>query len=384
MTTASARFEFDVANNGNAACALVDDNHVLATWRGTAGFDGIAQILEVNTTTWVVSTAAALLEFDTQNGNYSSIFEVDTNHFITFWGGGAGTTGYVQVLEVNTSTWAVTTSAASLEHDTQGGSYNSCYKIDTNHFIDFYQGLDGDGFVQVIEVNTTTWAVSTASARLEFETQSCLFNTCFEIDANHFINFWAGNLNDGFVQVFEVNTTTWAVTTAGAPLEFDTQNGSYGSCFKIDANHFIHFFRGDLGNDGYAQVFEVNTSTWAVTTAGGRFEFDTQNGLYNTCWQVDTNHFVHFWGGLNNDGFVGTVEVNTSTWEITTTAAMLEHDTQQGNWNRCCKIDTSHFINLYSGVDNDGFAQVVNVNVPAAPSGGGGSFNTEVLPYYLN
>jgi hypothetical protein len=34
----------------------------------------------------------------------------------------------------------VTTAAASLEHDTQTGLYNALIQMDTNHFVDFYEG----------------------------------------------------------------------------------------------------------------------------------------------------------------------------------------------------------------------------------------------------
>ena len=39
-----------------------------------------------------------------------------------------------------------------LEFDTQRATNNSCYKIDTNHFINFWSDTDGDGKVQVFTV----------------------------------------------------------------------------------------------------------------------------------------------------------------------------------------------------------------------------------------
>jgi hypothetical protein len=152
--------------------------------------------------------------------------------------------------------WAVTTAAASLEFDTDYGYYNSCHQIDSNHFVNFWRGADDDGFTQVFTVNTSTWAVTTAAARLEFDTVNGWHNSCYQVDSNHFINFWSGPDDDGFTQVFTVNTSTWAVTTAAARLEFDTVQGWYNSCYQIDSNHFINFWRGK-DDDGFTQVFEV-------------------------------------------------------------------------------------------------------------------------------
>jgi hypothetical protein len=204
--------------------------------------------------------------------------------------------------------WAVTTANASLEFDTVNGGNHSCYQIDSNHFIDFWGGADYDGFVQVFTVNTSTWAVTTANASLEFDTVQGYFNSCYQIDSNHFIDFWCGSGSDGYVQVFTVNTSTWAVTTANASLEFDTVNGNYNSCYQIDSNHFIDFW-GGADYDGFVQVFTVNTSTWAVTTANASLEFDTRDNERNSCYQIDSNHFINFWGGYSVDGYVQVFEV---------------------------------------------------------------------------
>jgi len=98
---------------------------------------------------------------------------------------------------------------------------------------------------------------------------------------------------DGEVQIFVVNTSTWAVTTAGSALTFDAGNGNYNSCCVIDSNHFINFYAG-TDVDGFAVVVEVNTSTWAVTTKNTALEFDTDSGRYNSCAKIDTNHFINF------------------------------------------------------------------------------------------
>jgi hypothetical protein len=208
------------------------------------------------------------------------------------------------------------------------------------------------------------WAVTIAGARLEFDTVNGWYNSCYQIDNNHFINFWSGAAYDGFIQVFTVNTSTWAVTTAGARLEFDTVQGGYNSCYQVDSNHFINFWYG-ADVDGFTQVFTVNTSTWAVTTAGARLEFDTVQNYGSSCYQIDSNHFINFWTGAAYDGFTQVFTVNTSTWAVTTAAASLEFDTVQGYMNSCYQIDTNHFINFWRGADDDGFTQVFEVEMPS-------------------
>jgi hypothetical protein len=347
------------------SCAKIDDNHFINFHGGASAVLG-AQVFTVNTSTWAVTTASSLYTDDLSTiGN--SCGKIDDNHFINFFSEGNSNKGYVKVFTVNTTTWAVTTGAV-FEFDTRNNSFNSCFKVDTNHFINFWQGNGDDGFTQIFTINTTTWAVTTANSRLEFDTRNNSFNSCFQIDATHFINFWLGGAatTDGYTQVFTVNTTTWAVTTSNASLLFFTDTGSYNSCFQIDSNHFINFFTG-TDADGYAQVFTVNTTTWAVTTAGDPLEFDTQNNLYNSCFQIDANHFINYWAGVDLDGFVQTFTVNTSTWAITANSSPLEFDTGAGYVNSCFKVDTNHFINFWLGGDfTNGYAQIFQVELPVS------------------
>jgi len=68
--------------------------------------------------------------------------------------------------------------------------YQSCYKIDTNHVINVhYEGSSLDGYATVLAINTSTFAITTASTPFKFEAGQAQYNSCYQIDATHFINF---------------------------------------------------------------------------------------------------------------------------------------------------------------------------------------------------
>jgi len=378
VTTNGTPLKFDTQGHLYNSCYIIDANHFINFFAGADVYKGMAQVFTVNTTTWAITTANDRLDIDATY-NSPSCFVVDTNHFINFWGGTSGD-GFCQIFTVNTTTWAVTTANASLEFDTRSAGGNSCFMIDTNHFIVFYGGDSGDGFTRTFVVNTTTWEIS-ALGVLEFDTQNSDYNSCWQIDANHFINFWRGVDDDGYCQVFTVNTTTWAVTTANASLEFDAVNNLYNTCYKIDTNHFLNIWKG-VDFDGFAQVFTVNTTTWAVTTAGTTLEFDTQvlsDSSQRGLSQIDETHFINFWGGVDDDGFVQVLTINTTTWAITTAAASLEFDTEFGKFNSCYRIDTTHFINFWAGSTYPyGMTQVFTVELPAVGPANLKTYNTNL------
>lgn len=344
IATSNDKLAFDSVDMYNS-CYQIDSGHFINFYSGVDN-DGFAQVFTINTSTWAVSTASAKLEFDTTYNVLNSCYPVDTNHFINFWGGISK--GIAQIFEINTSTWVITTANSFLEFFDTRAIYNRCFHIDANHFINFWS----EG-VQVFEVNTSTWVITTAASKYAFSAEE--ESSCYQIDDNHFINFWVGPAVSANVQIFEVDTSTWAITTASSVLNYDSQYDYQSSCYRIDANHFVHFYCGPAA-DGFAQVFEVNTTTWAVATASSKLEFDTQLGTDHSCYQVDSNHFINFYKGVDSDGFVQFFEVNPSTWAITTAGSKLEFDTQNGEYNSCGRLDDKHFINFWSG-----FAQAFNV-----------------------
>jgi hypothetical protein len=309
-----------------------------------------------------VTTSGAAFNYNTEASNSKSCFIVDATHFILFSQG--SNKGQAYIFAVNTSTWAVTTASTPLDFVSGSRSEeHSCWVIDTNHFIDFWH-KQGGAAVEAFTVNTTTWAVTTAGSALGFDTTYGIGHSCQKIDANHFINFWQGSpsYGAGLAQIFTVNTTTWAVTTANASLNFDAAHSGQNKSFMVDTNHVINFWWGNAG-DGFVQVFTVNTSTWAVTTANSALEFDTQTADKNACYKIDTNHFINFWvgGAPTEDGTAQVFAVNTSTWAVTTAGARFVFSTDVDKFNDCYVVDSNHFILFWAGTSY-GFVETFAVN----------------------
>lgn len=366
---------------------LVDSNHVLVTHGDSSG-DGIAQVFTVNTSTWAVTTANTSLEFDTADCDYVDLVAIDTNHFLNVWTG-PGSDGWAQVLTVNTTTWAVTTANASLEFDTAQGTYVQAEKIDDNHFMVVWAGNGNDGFAQVFTVNTTTWAVTTAADRQEWNASNSTYNSTVKVDTNHFMVVSAQLASDGFAQVLTVNTTTWAVTTSAAAFEFDTQDIYFSSVIEVDPTHYLVFWQTANQTQKNAQVLTVNTTTWAVTTAAALTSIDPDAGssIYDmeNLVQIDTNHFLSAYtyttGSLTNPAYNEVFEVNTTTWAVSTVGAKLAVDASENYYSSnfgLAKIDTSHYFMIWISAANDlGRAQVLNVEVPS--SGTNVTVNADVV-----
>lgn len=373
ITTKGASLAFDSRMYGRGGGAfLIDEGHYVQFFGGVNGAysdSGNAQVFSINTSTWAITTASAKFLFDSSgfvNADCITVGKIDTNHFVVFWKGSAGD-GYVQTFAVNTTTWAVTTVSSLMEYDTADGQAPHCVQIDDNHWLNAWQALNAV-YVQVFTVNTTTYSVTTAAAKFQLETtNACPVYGVFKIDTTHFIisNLSVGN--DGFATILVVNTSTWAVTTTGTRLEWDTQDIQDAQFCRMDDTHYISLWRDDTKGGAYAQVLEVNTTTWAITTSAAWTKI--HNSYINTPFitPVDENNFLvllaHYSGAYHGQTYI--LSVNTSTYAITTGHSNPIDDALQ--WPMAFQyLDTGDFIAIWAGTGddtNDGIAQMVNVEL---------------------
>lgn len=301
---------------GDKAVAKIDDTHFIIFWSGE-DVDGFVQVVEADLDTGEITPLGTPLEFDITVMRDVACIMIDANHFLAFWQG-SGADGFAQVFTVNLTSWEVTAEGTPLEFDVTDNRYNSCAQIDANHFINFWAQAGGDGFAQVFEVNLGTWAVTNPAAVFTFDATSAFYNSCHSLgDGIHFINFWYRNGTSGFAQVFTVNTGTWEITAEGSSFAFGTSATFYISAASLgDGEHFIAFWTGD-DTDGFTQVFEVDPGTFAVSLAGNLLEFSTDSVRYNSAISLgDGEHFVNFWRELGNIGMGQIFEVDLTTFDI--------------------------------------------------------------------
>jgi len=427
VTTANSEFQYFGFAKWGDATTTIDDNHFLVTY-ADAQSDGRADVLEVNTSTWAISTNSTLFEFDTQLAQGQMLTAIDgypSKAIIAYRG--TTSVGNAVILDVNTTTYAVTLAGARFEFNAGAvwGERTAIGQIDDNHFFIAYY-VSGEGFAQVLSVNTSTWAVTTATAPYQFSTTSTtdinmvaidsatyqlayeeagdgvtevmgvdastyaisqLTGTRFEyqatphadgiiakIDRDNTIITWSSTDNDGFTQMFLTNasplplepsdtTVLWDVTTANSSLEYDTAKATWTSAKAVDENHFINVWQTGT-NRSLLQVFEVNTTTWAVTTAGAILDL-TIEGSANDIIPIpgDPNHFfLSYEDRIDDDGFAQIVEVNTTTWAVTTSAALFEFAAANGEGPRTVPVDDNHFLIVYRNSGNDGVSEVLEVN----------------------
>ena len=312
--------------------------------------------------------------FEFTEAEHLSSLKVDEDHVLVFWKDSASD-GNAQVMEINPATGVMTAIGSPVVFDAANGAFNASCQVDANHFINFWQGASNDGFVQVFEVNLTTFAVTDLGTPLEFDTSNYQGGSCVKIDATHIINFWDGAGGAGLAQVFLLDGS-YTVTAIGSPLTVDAGNGGDMSAVRVEIDHYLLFWNGTAG--GQARVFEVDLGTYAVTGLSTALLTDAVNANANSAQFIATDFYLNFWGN-GTIGKSAVFGVNPSTFEVVFADPFSTFSATDVSENSLVSAgDGIHFINFWKdAVSNEGYTQIFEiVGSDAVPVGDPKNFGT--------
>ena len=160
-----------------------------------------------------------------------------------------------------------------------------------------------------------------------------------------------------------VNAETCSIwdITSGTSHVFN-HDGSENSLSQIDSTHYLNVYgeKYPIDNSGHAVVLTVNQTDWTITS-GAKYEFDADYDSDNSLIQIDSTHYLNVYAGLDYDGYAVVLTVNETDWTITS-GAKHDFDADYVRHQSLSQIDSTHYLNAYAGLDYDGYAIVLTVN----------------------
>jgi hypothetical protein len=272
----------------------------------------------------------------------------------------------------------------TLEHDTANGQYNSLVQVDADTYALAYTGSDTDGFISTFTISADGSTITKVET-LEHDTDNGRYNSLVQVDADTYALAYTGDGSDGFISTFTIDSdgditpiriqNHGEFASASVNLEHDTENGSYNSLVKVDADTYALAYRGS-GDDGFISTFTINSAgvITAVKTQseGNNLEHDTENGRSNSLVQVDADTYALAYRGDDDDGFISTFTID-SDGDITpiriqnhgafgSASVNLEHDTEYSSYNSLVKVDADTYALAYQGENYDGFISTFTIN----------------------
>lgn len=325
-----------------------------------------------------VSLLGSGLEFDTTSYLQGALGKLSATRFVIAWQQ-SDIVKNVQCFDINTSTGAITAVSSPLNFLTDsvvwGNTLRPALQVyDSTHFVIAWNGLSSDGFIQSFQVNAGTGAITTWGSALEFDATNGTGLSMCAIDSSHYLVTWSGAANDGFARVFTLNTGTGAIAGEGANFEWQTTEATITSVALLDSGHAIVCLKHETDNDLSAKVLSIDGS-YNVGNAGTETVLQatiTVNG--NNVVVMDSSispmvavDFYSTTTGTTSGKILRQIQVNTSTWAVSNLGTQSQVTSSSNVIDSCGyaiqKIDSTHFIVWYKGsADDDGYATTYSIN----------------------
>lgn len=293
----------------------ISDTKIAAFWTGPDG-KGYCRNFSIDLDTGSMTPLGVAVNFDSTGAIENKATILNSTLVVNVWQQGSGDPCFGQVFDVSQETIVPKDTAYQIE--SVGFNFGTAV-VDSNHIILFYCITGGDLIAVILEINLTTFAITEPGATLNAGGSTVLYNSTVRIDGTHFLNMWT-DATVPKAQVFSVNTGTWAISAVGSALSLSGSSRNNQLVAFGDSDHFIAFYESG-GVFLKAQALEVDLGTFAVTAVGTPFPDGTiMTGGLSVASLGTSGYFTVFYALTSGQGKVQMMFVNAGDWSIATIA----------------------------------------------------------------
>ena len=251
--TEVARLEYDENKSKWSSLVQVDSDTYALAYGNNNGAQICALTISADGST--ITLAQTLLHDSGASQEVkNSIVKVDSDTYALAFRG-TNSDGFITTFTISADGSTIT-EVASLEHDTDTGKYNSLIQVDSDTYALAYSGSGDDGYITTFTI-TSDGATITEVASLEHDTDNGTWNSLVQVDSDTYALTYAGTDNDGYITTFTISADGSTITEV-ASFEHDAGNGEGNSIVQLDADTYVLGYEGP-GSDGYIKTFTIQS-----------------------------------------------------------------------------------------------------------------------------
>ena len=251
--TEVARLEYDENKSKWSSLVQVDSDTYALAYGNNNGAQICALTISADGST--ITLAQTLLHDSGASQEVkNSIVKVDSDTYALAFRG-TNSDGFITTFTISADGSTIT-EVASLEHDTDTGKYNSLIQVDSDTYALAYSGSGDDGYITTFTISSDG-ATITEVASLEHDTDNGTWNSLVQVDSDTYALTYAGTDNDGYITTFTISADGSTITEV-ASFEHDAGNGEGNSIVQLDADTYVLGYEGP-GSDGYIKTFTIQS-----------------------------------------------------------------------------------------------------------------------------
>lgn len=295
-----------------AELAWIDNSNLIVNYNGSWS-DWFLQLISVD---WSGNCSLnwSALEYDTANWIYNQVVMMDSTHALVVWSDSTGD-WRAQIFSVNTWAWTMTALGSSFEFDVSDYVVWDLIKLSSSKALVFYRWVDADWWARVLDINTSTRAVTAAWSAFEFKdattlanfVQACVIDeTTYDFAWIYWETTWTTR-----ARTFNINSWTRAISAWWSELTVDSSAWTtpWYNIIKLDETHLVALYTWSAA-DWYSTVLEIDW-TWNLSKVWTEYEFETWAFIAWSIVSFESNPWLYViaWTWPASDWFIHTIQV---------------------------------------------------------------------------
>ena len=230
--------------------------------------------------------------------------------------------------------------------------------VSGNYYAIVYRGIDGDGFLVIVEISGDGQISDSIIQSYEFDTSDCYKPIIIRYKGDFFIIAYTSN-SEGLLKTVEITS---------AP-EISPLHVSRYCIFDFIEPDIINVFNDvyaivtqGLDGDGYLRTIQISNNGVISNSVIDVLEFDLIDGRDPVIINVAGSVYAIAYRGPNDDGFLKTVGIlNDGDIKDDTVIGTFEFDSSYCFEPNIYPIAGNVYAIAYRGPDDDGFIKTVNI-----------------------
>ena len=304
------------------------------------------------------------LEFDTVTGMVPDIIHVSGDIYAIAYQG-AGDDGFLKTIEISSAGAITDTVIDTLEFDTDNGMAPDLIHVSGNIYAIAYQGDRDDGFLKTVEILSSGAITNTVIDTLEFDTAYGLIPDIIHVSGDIYAIAYQGKFSNGHLTTVEILSDGTITDTVTDTLQWDGVKGATPDIIHASGDIYAIAYQGD-GDDGFLKTVEISSAGAITDTVVDTLEFDTIQGVTPDIIHVSGDIYAVAYHGVNDDGFLKTIEISSAGAITDTVVDTLEFDTVQGMVPNLNHVSGDIYAVAYQGDKDDGYLKTVEISSAGA------------------
>jgi hypothetical protein len=224
-----------------------------------------------------------------------------------------------------------------------------------------YTGPDGDGWIQTVEIDSAGAIPAAAEGGLEFDASAANDIDFIKVASGVFAVVYRDSVNDGWIVTVNISDNGATLSLTGSSFEFETGECYEPSIVKVADNVFAIAYRN---SSVHGKVITVS-----ITDAGvigdpilDSLDFEATRGIAPHIIHVTGDIFAIAYQGVDDDGWLVTVEIDSAGAIPATIEDSFEFDTADIAGARILQVDVDTYVIVYTNSLADGDMVTVSID----------------------